>query len=483
MTLGEFFIHYDGTKEQFISNNGATTYADSIVFISGGTSGNTCIFAQGMYFGNFAEFLAAINYVKGITVGGQSYNAAAGGGYVAFGAKDPSTIAVTAGSNGVEIGLTEAFVNKVNSTATNLGSKGDAADKDGSAFARIANLAALVSDLIGGSTDSIEGQITAAINALRDEIVGTLGTDDAKTLAAINDELDSLIANSNSLHEGLEEIRINDKSVYNRTDGATPITLTAEDIKLSNTTDNYQAGTTVDNAISSLDTRLSEEESASIVSVTASTDSNYAQVYTIKQGTKEVGKINIPKDKVVESGEIVVNPSGQAAGTYIKLVLQNVATPLYINVGDLVDVYTAQASAAQVQVAISDTNVISATIVAGSISATELATDAVVTAKIKDGNVTKGKLDSSVQTSLGKADTAYQKPSTGIAKSDLASAVQTSLGKADSAYQKPSTGIPATDLASSVQASLGKAEDAAPQETTYTKAEVDSMFTFKKVTA
>ena len=42
---------------------------------------------------------------------------------------------------------------------------------------------------------------------------------------------------------------------------------------------------------------------------------------------------------------------------------------------------------------------------------------------------------SDVQTSLGKADSAYQKPSTGIPKTDLASAVQTSLGKADTAVQ------------------------------------------------
>lgn len=472
--MAKMFVHYSKTKAEFISAGLATTYNDSIVFIKGDASGNgSCIYTHGQYFANFSEFLAAINYVKGITVNGQSYNAAAGGGYVAFEASDPSTVAVNTSQSGVSIGLTEAFVNKVNNTATNLGSKDDAADKDGSAFARIANLAARLGELTG---DEDGGQsIAAQINALRTEIVGTLGEGDSATLEAINDELDSLIANSNSLYEGLEEIRINNKSVYNRTDGATPITLTAEDIKLANTTDNYQAGTTVDSVISALDTRLSEEESASIVTVTPTTDSNYAQVYTIKQGAKEVGKINIPKDKVVESGEIVVNPEGQAAGTYIKLGLQNVETPLYINVGDLVDVYTVQGSAAQVQVAISDTNVISATIVAGSISATELATDAVVTAKIKNGNVTKEKLDSSVQTSLGKADTAYQKPNTGIAKSDLASAVQTSLGKADSAYQKPSTGIPATDLASSVQTSLDKAEAAAPQATTYTKDEVDEI--------
>lgn len=43
---------------------------------------------------------------------------------------------------------------------------------------------------------------------------------------------------------------------------------------------------------------------------------------------------------------------------------------------------------------------------------------------------------------------AYTKPSGGIPKTDLASSVQTSLGKADSAYQKPSGGIPASDIAS-----------------------------------
>ena len=61
--------------------------------------------------------------------------------------------------------------------------------------------------------------------------------------------------------------------------------------------------------------------------------------------------------------------------------------------------------------------------------------NAVTTEKIKDKNVTKDKLEDSVQTSLGKADSAYQKQETGIPKTDLASAVQTSLGKADTALQ------------------------------------------------
>lgn len=48
-------------------------------------------------------------------------------------------------------------------------------------------------------------------------------------------------------------------------------------------------------------------------------------------------------------------------------------------------------------------------------------------------------------------------PSTNIAKSALASAVQTSLGKADTAYQKPSGGIPAADMAQAVQTALAAA--------------------------
>lgn len=130
--------------------------------------------------------------------------------------------------------------------------------------------------------------------------------------------------------------------------------------------------------------------------------------YVIKQGENTVGTINIPKDMVVQSGEVVTNPEGQAAGTYIKLTLANATNDvIYVNVGTLVDIYKAKDSAAQVQLAIdSSSREISATIVAGSISATELAANAVVTAKIADGNVTKAKLSTDVQTSLDKADAA-----------------------------------------------------------------------------
>lgn len=143
---------------------------------------------------------------------------------------------------------------------------------------------------------------------------------------------------------------------------------------------------------------------AAVVTLTAKgATEDYANVYELKQGETLVGNINIPKDMVVESGE-VVDVDGVKN---IKLVLQNVADPLYIPVGSLVDIYVAKANAAQVQVEInSDTREISAYIVAGSVGSAELAANAVVTEKIADKNVTKAKLSAEVQASLDKADVA-----------------------------------------------------------------------------
>lgn len=198
MANTKMFVHYSKTKAEFIAAGLATTYNNSIVFIKGDANGNgSCIYTHGTYFANFTEFLAAVNYVKGVNVGGQNYNAAAGGGYLAFTASDPSTVAVNANQNGITIGLTQDFVNVVNNTASlagttsaALGAKGDAANAEGSAFARIAQLAATVAGLQGSGTGSVADQIAAAVNALK----GTLDTDDATTLAAINDELNAIDA-------------------------------------------------------------------------------------------------------------------------------------------------------------------------------------------------------------------------------------------------------------------------------------------------
>ena len=91
-----------------------------------------------------------------------------------------------------------------------------------------------------------------------------------------------------------------------------------------------------------------------------STSTDYAAVYHLTKDGENVGEaINIPKDLFVESGEIVENPAGQPEGKYLKLVLQNQTAPVYINVADLVDAYTAGNG-----IAISNTNQVSAKVVA-----------------------------------------------------------------------------------------------------------------------
>lgn len=122
------------------------------------------------------------------------------------------------------------------------------------------------------------------------------------------------------------------------------------------------------------------------------TSADYAAVYHLtKDGVNTGVAINIPKDMVVKSGTVEVNPSGQAAGTYLVLTLANAAEDkVYINVGSLIEYVTSgSAESDMVVVAVSE--------------------DHKVTATITDGSITKAKLEAGVQTSLNKADSALQK--------------------------------------------------------------------------
>ncbi len=122
------------------------------------------------------------------------------------------------------------------------------------------------------------------------------------------------------------------------------------------------------------------------------TSADYAAVYHLtKDGVNTGVAINIPKDMVVKSGTVEVNPAGQAAGTYLVLTLANAAEDkVYINVGSLIEYVTSgSAESDMVVVAVSE--------------------DHKVTATITDGSITKAKLEAGVQTSLNKADSALQK--------------------------------------------------------------------------
>lgn len=127
--------------------------------------------------------------------------------------------------------------------------------------------------------------------------------------------------------------------------------------------------------------------------------SAYAKVYNLYQGENDYvadrtdgktnptlkGTINIAKDKVLQSAAIVditfnndklydgatdvtslikgeATPTAADAGKYLKMTMQNVDDPLYVNLQTFVDVYTAASGAAEVQIDITN-HVISATIV------------------------------------------------------------------------------------------------------------------------
>lgn len=225
--------------------------------------------------------------------------------------------------------------------------------------------------------------------------------------------------------------------------GDTPdVTFTLADVAISGdaddlTYDNTDSGLTSTNVQDALD-ELADASAGGVASKTVyitetagQTSDPYSKRYGIYQGAtgssvspvvgEKLADIDIPKDMVVEDGSVVdvvfdssdntlhegsisgtdvtaeikgSDPATSAdAGKYIKLTIANAASShLWIKATDLVDIYTAQQNATQIQLAIDANNVISATVVAGSIDTTELANSAVTTAKIADDAVTTVKI-------------------------------------------------------------------------------------------
>ena len=158
--------------------------------------------------------------------------------------------------------------------------------------------------------------------------------------------------------------------------------------------------------LSALETKVNK------IGVTAKETANagYLKSYTFTGPNGTPIDIDIPKDLVVKSGDVITatTETGLVKGDkYIKLTIANQdESPIYIAVKDLVHVYTAQANAEKVQLAISGTNEISATIKPGSIAKADLATD--------------------VRGSLDKADAAAPQTALDAAKKEIA-AIKTDL--------------------------------------------------------
>ena len=121
--------------------------------------------------------------------------------------------------------------------------------------------------------------------------------------------------------------------------------------------------------------------------VKAAPNNGYLKTYQFTYGTGSAFEIDIPKDLVVESGEVIVvaddSPvSGLTNGTYLKLVIANQTEPVYINVADLCDVYTGKAATDGISVTISASNEISAALTGKAIAEANL--DDALAKKIND---------------------------------------------------------------------------------------------------
>ena len=125
----------------------------------------------------------------------------------------------------------------------------------------------------------------------------------------------------------------------------------------------------------------------------------YAAVYHLTKNDANIGAaINIPKDMVVQSGEVITDPEGRDAGTYIVLTLANATNDkIYVPVDQLIEYVTSG----------SDTDDAIGIIVSN---------DHKVTAEIRDGSIFETKLESKTQQALAdvrQLENVYVKKETG----------------------------------------------------------------------
>ena len=145
---------------------------------------------------------------------------------------------------------------------------------------------------------------------------------------------------SASVEELRQEIQVINGKIGDGIDGTT-LTIAINDIN-AKIGKGFDSENTVADAIANLATAMT-------LTLTSSTsDPDFARVYTLTQGSTEVGKINIPKDMVVEYAELVNGtwsgdtfiPDQKGKDKAIKIVFANKEeSTIYVNVTSLIDVY------------------------------------------------------------------------------------------------------------------------------------------------
>ena len=184
-----------------------------------------------------------------------------------------------------------------------------------------------------------------------------------------------------------------------------------------------QGAANVDEALTALDDAVQgivNEGKSYTIAEQATAEEGYFKTYQLQEvvggtATQVGAKINIPKDFLVKDAEVKTvtaadkaeggifynNPDFEVGDKYIDFTVNAKAaqtageeTHIYLNVKDLVDTYTVQGNASQIQLNIDEHNEISATIVQGSVDHWALQDGAVQTAKIAAQGVTSEKIAS-----------------------------------------------------------------------------------------
>lgn len=266
-----------------------------------------------------------------------------------------------------------------------------------------------ISTVVGASTDAKTADTVNGAKAYADDAVATAvdGLDVSEfALASVSNN----VVNIKGIKEVDGKIAIGDGAGISLEEVA--YTGAAADVSIADTGDKLNA-TTVEGALAELADAIATATDAGKVTCETSSPASgdILRTYSFYQGVlgtddaaakaaKKIVDVNIPRDYLVKAAEVKTVTTAddpytgaEVGDKYIDFTVNTkdsagTATHLYIPVDDLMSAISAAQNATQVQVAISSSNEISATLVAGGVGTTELASKAVTTAKIDDDAVT-----------------------------------------------------------------------------------------------
>lgn len=127
--------------------------------------------------------------------------------------------------------------------------------------------------------------------------------------------------------------------------------------------------------------------------------------YTIKQGGVAVSPpIDIPKDLVIKSGQVLEDADASHPGSWIKIELQNTTDVLWIDVRTLIEYVTAGDDTATIHVDISADHKVTANVINGSIGNDQLSTEVKKRISDLEGLVGSTSVQSQINSALSWID-------------------------------------------------------------------------------